>query len=98
MRTLAARLRLGALMGQTWLAGLVKPYAADGFSFSFCFFFVDTFFCQKDFSYFGSIYSIILLLFVFLDYTLQLTHSQRTHTHPYEHTYAKPTSLSIFED
>ena len=34
----------------------------------------------------------------FLDCTVQLKHSQRTHSHPYEHTYANPTPMSIFED
>ena len=34
----------------------------------------------------------------FWNYTVQLIHSQCTHTHPYKHTYANPTPMSIFED
>jgi len=34
----------------------------------------------------------------FLDYTIQLRHSQRTHTHSYERTYTNLTPMSIFED
>nr|BAD69283.1 hypothetical protein [Oryza sativa Japonica Group] len=29
---------------------------------------------------------------------VQRSHSQRTRTHPYEHTHANPTPMSIFED
>uniref|UniRef100_A0A0D9ZZ25 Uncharacterized protein n=1 Tax=Oryza glumipatula TaxID=40148 RepID=A0A0D9ZZ25_9ORYZ len=29
---------------------------------------------------------------------VQRRHSQRTRTHPYEHTHANPTPMSIFED
>uniref|UniRef100_A0A0E0MZ26 Uncharacterized protein n=1 Tax=Oryza rufipogon TaxID=4529 RepID=A0A0E0MZ26_ORYRU len=32
------------------------------------------------------------------NYTVQRRHSQRTRTHPYEHTHANPTPMSIFED
>ena len=35
--------------------------------------------------------------FFFLDYTVQFGHSQHTYNHPYEHTYANLTSMSIFE-
>jgi hypothetical protein len=31
-------------------------------------------------------------------YTVHKGHSQRTHTHPYEHIGANPTHMSIFED
>ena len=34
---------------------------------------------------------------IFLDYTVQRRHSTRTHTHPYEHTYANPTPMNTFE-
>ena len=40
----------------------------------------------------------ILLAIFFLRLHRHLRHSQRTHTHPYERTSAKPTSMSIFED
>ena len=34
----------------------------------------------------------------FKNYTVQLKHSQYMRTHLYEHTYANPTPMSIFED
>ena len=42
--------------------------------------------------------SIQAHLFIFLNYTVQPRHSQHTHTHPYEHTYANLASMSIFEN
>jgi hypothetical protein len=35
---------------------------------------------------------------IFFNYTVQLRHSQCTHTHLYKYTKANPTSMSIFED
>ena len=52
----------------------------------------------------GRFYLLSLYLFIFnvleiffLDYTVQRSHSTRTHTHLYEHTYANPTPISTFE-
>ena len=39
-----------------------------------------------------------LKIVFFSDYAVQLKHSQRIHTHPYERTHANPTLMSIFED
>ncbi len=37
-------------------------------------------------------------VFFFFNYTVQRRHSQRTHTHPYKHTHANLTLISIFKD
>ena len=58
-------------------------------------------------SLFGIIEMILFFLYkklvklktvFFPDYAVQLKHSQRIHTHPYECTHANPTPMSILED